>query len=226
MRGFRLLPRLSLRTLFSLITVATILLGWILYHARAQSYALHAIGAHEIYWNYQLPGGDFSKWNPDAAPSGPAWLQYIGESALFGRVRAINRVDPHIKQSIHVLASLPDLVILNLSGSDVDDQSLRWVAELSQLKSLNLAWTSITDDGLSLLGKLSDLQALWLDETKITDAGLVHLKSLSKLRRLYLEGTSVTDSAVKDLRDELPNCEIFWGRPSSPQWDPSSAPSR
>ena len=47
-----------------------------------------------------------------------------------------------------------------------------------------------------------------LQNTQVTDACLEHLKGLTNLETLNLIGTQVTDAGVKNLQQELPNCEI------------------
>ena len=218
--------RLSLRTLLVLVTACALAFGYVMYRARSQTAAIRALGAKMVVWDYQLPEGDASKWDPAAPEPGPSWFRDETNVGLFSRVRGVILVNPEVKREIGSLRALPGLVILNLSGSDVDDDALAEVARLTDLQSLNLDWTPITDAGVAKLAPLEELQALWLNNTHVTDASLTGIARFGKLRRLYLEGTGVTKAGVADLQKALPDCEIWWGAPSAPQTTPGAIPGR
>ena len=56
---------------------------------------------------------------------------------------------------------------------------------------------------------LTEARRMTLYDTQITDADLEYLKRLSNLNRLQFRGTQVTDEGIKELRNALPNCEIY-----------------
>lgn len=219
-RQFLWRPRLGLRTLFALIALLAVWLGWNVERARRQASAVKALGARMTVWDHELPSGDVSRWSPAASPKGPAWLRGGVNFGLFNPVRGVILVHQRVRDALPRLADLPRLLILNLSGSDADDQGLRHVGRLVELQSLNLDWTPVTDAGLEELTGLTQLHSLWLNETDVTDVGLIHLAKLKSLRRLYLEGTAVTAAGVEQLRQSLPRCDIWWGLASSPQSEP------
>lgn len=207
------------------VTLVAAWLGTVMYRARSQAEAIKELGARVVIWDYQIPDGDIAKWDPSASQPGPAWLQSDGPT-LFSKVRGVILVSPKANAAIDHLAALPRLLILNLSGSDVDDRGLDRVAQLGELQSLNLDWTPVTDAGLAKLTVLRNLEALWLNDTNVTNTGLKSLAQLPKLRRLYVEGTAVDEAGAKQLRTALPKCEVWWGPPSSPQDSPVTSEQR
>ncbi len=72
---------------------------------------------------------------------------------------------------------------------------------------LDLTQTEIDDEGLKRLEGLTDLESLSLGE-RVTDAGLVHLEGLPQLHALNLRATQVTAAGVLDFQKAAPNCAI------------------
>ncbi len=70
----------------------------------------------------------------------------------------------------------PNLIMLNMKGSGVNDGTLRHVAKLESLVALSLSDTDITDAGLAHLNQLSHLNYLDLANTRVTAEGLSQLK--------------------------------------------------
>lgn len=132
--------------------------------------------------------------------------------------------------SVHAvqLASFPELQILHLEGSGIDDEALETLKSLpklehlfldgtatgdagmehlanagSALQQLSLVGCNVTDRGLSSLAKLSTLKVLNLSQTQITDAGLAALKDLPSLEALYLRDLPLTGAGLL-LMNELP----------------------
>ena len=110
-----------------------------------------------------------------------------------------------------VLATLKELLSLNLGGTDVTDEGLVHLASLTSLRRLHLEKTKVSDDGLARLAKLENLSYLNLYQTGVTDSGLTHLEGLKNLKNLYLWQTKVTPDGASDLQQALPDCEINLG---------------
>lgn len=66
----------------------------------------------------------------------------------------------------------------------------------------------MTDAGLAHIRELTNLQALDLAGTQVSDDGLAYLRGLKNLQFLYLSGTQVTDDKVRQLQDDLPECQM------------------
>jgi hypothetical protein len=130
---------------------------------------------------------------------GPEWLpDFIGDQitrpicATFGP--AAKDVD------LEVLADLPELNEVYLSGTGITDAGLSQLVHLPRLEALHLNGTRITDVGLARLAELTNLEILFLDSTQITDGGLVHLTRLTKLQTLSICSTKVGEKGLSMLR--------------------------
>lgn len=136
--------------------------------------------------------------------AGPDSLQTLiaPRTRLFDRVLF---VDLHARQiSIDVsrdLMALRSLRTLCLNHSTIDGDSLRLLASHPDLQILELVRTNIDDDALATIGSYSQLTTLDIRNNDITDAGAEHLLKLKKLRVLFLGGTSVTDLTIRRLQD-------------------------
>ena len=98
------------------------------------------------------------------------------------------------------LAKLPDTVTdLNLSNTQITDESMSRVAALQHLRWISVARTKITDDGLKQIAKLKNIRELGVGP-QTTDAGLAHLASLRDLHTLYLGGSRIDGSGIPQLK--------------------------
>ncbi len=112
------------------------------------------------------------------------------------------------------LASVGDnLVLLDLSRTNVTDAGLAALTKMPGLRRLQLQETNVTDAGLAGVKTLPNLEVLNLYDTHITDAGLTTLAPLHKLRRLYLWRTMATAVGEARLRKLLPKVEIVAADP-------------
>jgi hypothetical protein len=103
----------------------------------------------------------------------------------------------------------PNLTSLCVTSSRVTDEALAEVlAGLPDLRHLCLSGTQVTGKCLPYIASLSQLEQLQLNHTEINDEDVEVLADLPKLRVLGLENTEVTDSAVSRLRARRPNMEI------------------
>ncbi len=97
------------------------------------------------------------------------------------------------------LATLTQLELLDLGGTQISDLGLKSLAGLTMLGELKLHHTRVTNRGLANLAGLSRLHLLELDHTDLVDAGVAHLKQLRALRVLRLDKTLITDAALPHL---------------------------
>jgi hypothetical protein len=89
------------------------------------------------------------------------------------------------------------------------DEEMAILAQLPRLHRLDLTGSPVTDDGLRHIGRIAGLENLYLRNcAHITDAGLIHLEHLTTLESVWLHGTQVTDDGVQRLRKALPKTEI------------------
>jgi Leucine-rich repeat (LRR) protein len=113
------------------------------------------------------------------------------------------------------LASLHHLRELDVSGTDLDDQTFSEFRYLTKLQKLDASGTQIDSAGLRALAACPQLTELHLAHTsRIDDEELGYFKKMPQLQLLTLIGSSVTLDAAKQLQAELPACRIrfFAGR--------------
>jgi Leucine Rich repeat len=171
----------SLRSLLIftvLCAIAAGLLGKKMEQKREERKAIEAIRAlrGHVWYDYDYH---------NVGPSGPAWLRKLLGDNYFSEV---------------------DAVVFSIFG--VRDADLVHLKGLPQLHVLDLSGTQVTDDGLLYVNGLITLQHLDLSNTRITDAGLVNLKGLAELQCLLVQDTQVTHAGVEELGKALPNCRI------------------
>jgi serine/threonine protein kinase len=97
------------------------------------------------------------------------------------------------------LRGLPDLVALELKGTQIGDAGLARLERFSNLQYLGLRATRISNAGLVRVGKVTSLTRLVLIDCQVSDAGLLHLKGLHDLQGLFLTGTPIGDAGVAHL---------------------------
>ncbi|MEZ6045681.1 MAG: hypothetical protein R3C11_08905 [Planctomycetaceae bacterium] len=89
--------------------------------------------------------------------------------------------------------------------TDVGMQNLKY---FKKLKRLNLSGSDISDESLAVLSHLTNLEDLSLSNTKITSRGIVSLKNLPNLRYLHLDGTNINSDAAETLQT-LPSLQLI-----------------
>lgn len=107
-----------------------------------------------------------------------------------------------------VLASLPGLKILKLTGP-VGDDELRAIAALPHLEILNLPQGRFGDEAFSALSRLASLQLLRFHSPRVSDAGMAVVPELPSLRFLHLIDVPITDGGLDDLT-RCPHLESFY----------------
>lgn len=157
------------------------------------------------------------KLRPDEAGS------IIGLDLSFSRITSLHAP---------LLTLFPDVRDLDLTGTELTDESLDSIRQLSKLESLKLKGTRISAEGFAALTSVqslvlldasntlvtdaalesaaswSQLRYLSLNETAVSDAGLLHLAQIRTLRGLSLINTAVTSDGVAELKKALPDCLI------------------
>jgi Leucine-rich repeat (LRR) protein len=100
---------------------------------------------------------------------------------------------------------------LKLGSSSVTDNALKTeLPKMTKLKKLDLSQTQIGDETLDTIGDIEGLEWLNLWGTQVTDLGLMKLKDLSKLRKIYLWQSKVTEKGAAALKKELPDLEVIF----------------
>ena len=122
---------------------------------------------------------------------------------------AVPLTDADLEPLSGYLETLPNLKTLSLYDMQVTDAGLEHLKGLTKLEYLTLWYTQVSDAGLVHLQGLTKLKGLNLCGTQVTDDGLEQLTGLTNLEYLSLDGTQIRDEGVKELRQALPNCEIY-----------------
>lgn len=106
-------------------------------------------------------------------------------------VTALSTADS-VMQSLQRIA--PNILWLNLSGADIDDNDLKDIGRLKNISRLNLNNTAVSDEGIAALATLSNLQYLNLTGTQVSAKGLSSIAGLKKLKSIYLYRSKVSPS--------------------------------
>eukprot|EP00210_Caulerpa_lentillifera_P004480 g4274.t1 len=102
-------------------------------------------------------------------------------------------------RDVWMLPRLMELRLLDLGGTNIDDESLSHISPLKKLRTLQLWETQIGDKGLVHISKLNKLSTLSLQDTKVTDEGMRCLAHLRNLTSLDLDRTKVGDTGIQFL---------------------------
>ena len=177
--------RFSLRTLFILVTIASVGFGTFMARIRGQRRIVDAIcnsGGKVIYNSDRQPGSDMSL------------RAYLADPLVVSFHKA--NIDGDL---ITDLAELRHLQRLDLNECVISADALTRLGELQQITQLRLRRTNITDDDMLVVSHLTGLRELVLSGTPITDRGLAKLKSLTNLGVLFIDDTAVTDEGLPEL---------------------------
>jgi len=243
------LPRKPLQfglgTLLLAVTIFGIWLGIVVNKANQQKHAVAAIEAARgvVLFDHECKPNSVERI-PDAVPPGPAWLRRrIGDDYFrSARIVDLSISTPRKEQGLsnvddeglHVLQSLPDLQVIDLSHNRaVTDQGLVHLRSLTKLRTLVLyeckisgaglahlehmpnlkvlevSHNPLTHEGLLAIGRLQTLRNLGMSHTPITDDDLATLASLSNLKLLWLDNTAITDRGLVHL-ERLTALEDLW----------------
>ena len=221
--------QLSLRTLFLLMLLISVALGWlamVIERGRQQRQAVAAIqnlGGHVFYpapstalqkskWLSELLGSD-ALLSPNGVNAANAPVNDAAAANLKGLTKVTHVWLPrtHIHDAGLVnLAGMMELKQLQLSSTAVSSAGLVHLIRLTQLEVLHLDSTQVDDAGLVHLKGLAKLRHLDLSNTQVSNAGLVHLQGLTNLRELHVKGTQVTAAGISELKQALPTLQVEW----------------
>jgi|688.fasta_scaffold359572_1 hypothetical protein len=92
-----------------------------------------------------------------------------------------------------ILATRPDVAILEMSNPDVTDETLAVLRNLPRLKELSLDDSAVTDRGLAVLAGLPALESLRVARTKITPDGVAAFLASPppRLRQIDVSGNGI-----------------------------------
>ena len=107
------------------------------------------------------------------------------------------------RRDYSILATRPDVVILEMSNPDVSDETLELLRELPRLKELSLDDSAVTDLGLATLAELPALESLRVARTKITPEGVATFLASPppKLRQIDVSGNGIPTETLRAWKD-------------------------
>ena len=142
------------------------------------------------------------------------------------------------KEGVKHLATLPNLEMLTLRGTFLDNETLKTLATgpagqsikrlklceidvyqdgiaalatLPKLKWLEISQNgSISDEVATEFGKFKGLEYLSLKSTDISDDSVETLGKLTNLKELVIQETCISEDGFKALKEKLPNCKIIY----------------
>lgn len=193
--------RFSLATMFLVLTIGCIALGWIVNRAHNQRQIVARIRAAEGSVWYQseeyVRGPNFERIYHK--PAGPKWLHDVLGIDYFDYVTTIHTGNLMLTdRDLAQMSAFSKLRMLRIEDSPITSGGVRHLARLKQLEDISLHHTRVDDEGLRYLAKCP-LYRLDLSQTKITGAGLVHFRNHPTLTELDLARTGLDDEGITHL---------------------------
>ena len=108
----------------------------------------------------------------------------------------LNQVVPGLAAKI---ATLSNVLSLDLSCNKIGDEGAASLAALTQLRSLSLKYNDISSTGAARLATLANLQSLDLQSNYIGDDGIKSLSSIARLTSLNIWGNRVSAKGAEYL---------------------------
>ncbi|MDN5213989.1 c-type cytochrome domain-containing protein [Fulvivirgaceae bacterium BMA12] len=137
------------------------------------------------------------------------YISRISEDTPFLQAR-VDNVDGNLKQLLGTVKQ--QLLWLNLSRSNCQNEALEGLEEFSNLTRLHLQNTKIDDKAMDKISRLEYLEYLNIYGTQVSNDGISRLAGLKYLRNMYLWNTKVTEEGIATLQTENPELYIDHGR--------------
>jgi hypothetical protein len=225
-RGWRW--QFSLRSLFVVIAIAALLLGWLSDRAARQSAAVKRFTQLNAKLYFEGEFFDSAFFYMDSLAN---YDSTIGEHWTRSKLKDQNGEDVRDANGIPLVRLHPELAdsapapawrrqftesdyLRKLAAVDARDtamtqEDLRLLCRVTWLKRLALDGAQwLNDDDLAPVVSLTALERLYLRETRVGDAVIEHLSGLTNLRYLSLAGTALTDEGLRHV-SRLRNLELL-----------------
>lgn len=105
----------------------------------------------------------------------------------------------------------PYITWLNLSGANVQNETLKVVSKMENITRLYLHKNSLANSDLSILSSLNHLELLNLHSTQINNKVFEIVRKLPSLKKLYIWNTGIKKSEIERQQDLFPNIELIGG---------------
>jgi hypothetical protein len=203
--------RYSLRTFLIAITVICLWLGWKISGARQQHrivFAVQELGG-SVKYDFEPPVDDvFGKplW-----PAESTWIDKLFGLDFDHDIVEVDLTNTNVTdETLQSMQRLWRLAFLDLSCSHITAQGFADLSNVKQLRELNLTQTQASDRDLQDIKSISSLILLHLSYNPITDKGLEGLEKLPHLRELDLDHTQVSADGIDRLQCLRPDLNISY----------------
>lgn len=109
---------------------------------------------------------------------------------------------------IRHLGPQPSLLVAAFAHTRITDTALETISSWPKLQSLDLRGTKITSRGIKNLGTLEGMKVLDLRSCHIDDDAVPTLCQFRSLRSLDVTATGISGEGLRQLRDQLPACQL------------------
>lgn len=103
------------------------------------------------------------------------------------------------------------LIELDLSDTNMDDQLFLNLSDFPHLQKLFLQKTNITGQQMKSIQDLKYLEYLNLYDTPLENVGLASIAKMDRLKNIYLWKTNLSSAAIKELQSKQPQLQINTG---------------
>lgn len=202
------LKRFSVSSLFLLVTLVAVFLGWIRYEVartRREAHALKSLeqvigqGQMNVYYGHRFRRGAEHYKLPFVSQRSRKMEELFGIDPFRTVKRiAIYAVGNTFEYQRNEEGSF-NVKATYVSG--LKDEDVELLLNFHQLEFLMLEGSPIGDSGAKKLQKLTSLDELNVAGSKVTHAGIPFLTKLPNLTRLNLSNTEIDDSSLSSLRN-------------------------
>ncbi len=103
----------------------------------------------------------------------------------------------------------PELAVLDISYTPVGEAGYEKLRGLKKLRSLDISLSDLTDQSVEPIFKLKNLEVLSISKNNaLTDATIKGLKGMHNLKSLEMYGCGFSSEAIEQLKKSLPSCQF------------------
>ena len=159
----------------------------------------------ELGFSHEYDFDSEAEWRKDRRPLDrlrhPPWPRIvrmvIGDDA-YATVMVVRNGyrTPNSIENLKLLAGLPEVRTVSLSGSWVTDDVVEQLAKVRGLQGVELHSTKVSPQGFAQLAKLPGLKTLDLEGDNLNDGTFEHLHELPHLERLNIQAFELTPAGL------------------------------
>ena len=148
----------------------------------------------------------------------PAWRQWLHSrmgvdfladvsSVLFAATNVDGRIVDLDKATVGRFSELPELVVLDLSHTLIDDSSLTHLCNIQSIEEFSPP-TGTSDRDLAKISGMKHLRSLTLINPEISEACVNIFNEMQNLRILTLINHKLKPATISKIERKLPNAEV------------------